>query len=109
MITITGVAMWIFSLLLGVYLLADYLIQSVMPGWTGIMLALTTFCGLLFLILGVVGEYLHRIYLEVTQRPIYLVSARAGFPAVDASEMSRRPVYLISGRAGAAGLDATVR
>jgi dolichol-phosphate mannosyltransferase len=106
-ITITGVVMWIFSLLLGVYLLVDYLIQSVMPGWTGIMLALTTFFGLLFLILGVVGEYLHRIYLEVTQRPIYLVSARTGFPAAEAGEMLRRPVYLVSARAGAAGSDAT--
>jgi dolichol-phosphate mannosyltransferase len=109
MITIIGVAMWIFSLLLGVYLLADYLIQSVMPGWTGIMLALTIFFGLLFLILGVVGEYLHRIYLEVTQRPIYLVSARAGFPVAEASEMPRLPVYLVSGRGGAAGFDSTGR
>ena len=109
MITITGVAMWVFSLLLGAYLLADYLLQSVMPGWTGIMLALTVFFGLLFLILGVVGEYLHRIYVEVTQRPIYLVSGRAGFSAAEASETSRRPVYLVSGRAGAAGFDATGR
>jgi glycosyltransferase involved in cell wall biosynthesis len=106
MITIIGVAMWIFSLLLGVYLLAEYLIQSVTPGWTGIMLALTTFSGLLFLILGVIGEYLHRIYLEVTQRPIYLVSARAGFPAAEAGEVSRRPVYLISAHTGPAAPEA---
>jgi uncharacterized protein with PQ loop repeat len=42
------------------------------------MFTITVFSGLLFLILGIIGEYLHRIYLEVTQRPVYLVSARIG-------------------------------
>jgi glycosyltransferase involved in cell wall biosynthesis len=109
MITITGILMWIFSLLLGAYLLADYLIKSVLPGWTGIMLALTTFSGLLFLILGIIGEYLHRIYLEVTHRPIYLVSARAGFPPVEAAEAARPPVYLVSARAGPGGSEGAGR
>jgi glycosyltransferase involved in cell wall biosynthesis len=78
LITLVGVTMWILSLFLGVYLLVTYLAGSVLPGWTGIMFASTVFSGLLFLILGIIGEYLHRIYLEVTQRPVYLVSAHVG-------------------------------
>jgi len=77
-ITITGIAMWAFSLILGSYLLVTFLTGNVLPGWTSIMLMLTIFSGFLFLILGVIGEYLHRIYIEVTRRPIYLVSDRRG-------------------------------
>jgi len=73
-ITTIGIAMWAFSLCLGSYLLVTFLIGNVLPGWTSIMLMLTIFSGFLFLILGVIGEYLHRIYIEVTRRPIYLVA-----------------------------------
>ncbi|MGE4167259.1 MAG: glycosyltransferase family 2 protein [Xanthobacteraceae bacterium] len=86
LITVIGVAMWLFSLCLAAFVLGSYLIGSVLPGWTGIMLALTTFSGLLFLILGVIGEYLHRIYIEVTRRPIYIVSEALG--AADGSTRS---------------------
>jgi glycosyltransferase involved in cell wall biosynthesis len=78
LITLIGLAMWALSVFLGVYLLVTYFGGSVLPGWTGIMFAITVFGGLLFLILGIIGEYLHRIYVEVTQRPVYLVSARIG-------------------------------
>jgi glycosyltransferase involved in cell wall biosynthesis len=88
MITTVGVAMWIFSILFGLYLLITYLSQDVTPGWTGIMLAMTTFSGLLFLILGVISEYLHRIYTEVAGRPIYLVSARTGGTPSEAARES---------------------
>jgi len=33
------------------------------------------FSGLQFLMMGVVGEYLYRIYAEVVRRPLYFVSA----------------------------------
>ena len=83
LITLLGIAMWVLSFFLGVYLVVTYFGGSVLPGWTGIMFAITVFSGLLFLILGIIGEYLHRIYVEVTQRPLYLVSARAGATTPD--------------------------
>jgi hypothetical protein len=38
------------------------------------MLGVTVFSGLQFLMMGVVGEYLYRIYAEVVRRPLYFVS-----------------------------------
>ena len=48
------------------------------------MIALTVFFGLQFLMMGIVGEYLYRIYSEVVRRPLYFVSAttEAQSPAV---------------------------
>jgi hypothetical protein len=43
-------------------------------GWTSTMLPMTLFFGLQFLMMGIVGEYLYRIYTEVVRRPLYFVS-----------------------------------
>jgi len=77
-ITATGVVMWLFSIILGIFLLFSYVAGDVLPGWTSTMLLFTIFSGILFLMLGIIGEYLHRIYDEVTQRPIYIVSDARG-------------------------------
>ena len=53
-------------------------------GWTSTMLPLTLFCGLQFLMMGIVGEYLYRIYAEVVRRPLYFISA-----TTDAREPAR--------------------
>ena len=45
------------------------------PGLTQISLLITGLSGLIILILGIIGEYLGRIYEEVKSRPTYVVSA----------------------------------
>ena len=42
------------------------------------MLVLTVFFGIQFLLMGMVGEYLYRIYLEAVRRPLYFVAAECG-------------------------------
>ena len=39
--------------------------------------------------LGILGEYLGRIYTEVKRRPLYVVQERLGFPAREAAELAR--------------------
>ncbi|MGH8976915.1 MAG: glycosyltransferase family 2 protein, partial [Acidimicrobiia bacterium] len=48
-------------------------IDNVVPGWASIAVALTFFSGIQLTVLGVMGEYIARIYEEVQQRPLYLV------------------------------------
>ena len=76
MITTLGVTIWLSSIVFSVYLLIKYFSSAVMPGWTGLMLATSFMFGLVFLILGIVIEYLRRIHLEVTSRPLYFISNR---------------------------------
>ena len=49
------------------------------PGWTLLLIAILFLGGAQLLMIGVLGEYLGRIYGEVQQRPLYLVRERLGF------------------------------
>ena len=47
---------------------------EVARGWTSIMVAITFFSGIQMISLGIVGQYIARIYDESKNRPIYVVS-----------------------------------
>jgi dolichol-phosphate mannosyltransferase len=55
-------------------------------GWASLFVAVLFMGGVQLLCLGVIGEYLGRIYTEVKQRPLYAVSERLGFAASGRSE-----------------------
>ena len=55
------------------------------PGWALIFIAILFFGGLQLAVLGLVGEYLARIYAETKRRPLYLVRERLGFDSRDKS------------------------
>nr|WP_041756886.1 glycosyltransferase family 2 protein [Bradyrhizobium sp. ORS 278] len=61
-----------------IYLVGIWLLSEVQPGWTGIMATMTLFFGILFLMLGVISEYLYRILLETKNRPLYFVAQSVG-------------------------------
>ena len=54
-------------------------------GWTLLFIAILFLGGVQLLFLGVMGEYLGRIYGEVKRRPLYLVKERLGFKDRDRS------------------------
>ena len=50
-------------------------------GWTALMIAVLFLGGVQLLSLGIIGEYIGRIYGEVQRRPLYVVRDRIGFAA----------------------------
>ena len=63
----------------GAYLIVDYLLYGHdVSGWTTIVVSLMLFAGIQLVSLGVVGEYVGRIYGEVKQRPLYVVKRELG-------------------------------
>jgi dolichol-phosphate mannosyltransferase len=51
---------------------------ALVPGWTSLILAVILFGAFNLLMLGIMGEYIGRIYSEVKNRPIYLVREYCG-------------------------------
>lgn len=74
----TGSIISLISFITGVALIIRRLMGLVAPGWTS-MIVLTLFLfGLNFLFLGVIGEYLGRIFQETKQRPRYIIKKSIG-------------------------------
>ncbi|MHB1092109.1 glycosyltransferase family 2 protein [Thiobacillus sp.] len=63
----------------GGYLVVDYFLRGItVPGWTTIVVGLMLFSGIQLIGLGVLGEYVSRIFEEVKGRPLYVVRHRSG-------------------------------
>ena len=70
-----GGAATVVSLLFGVYALVQKFVFARSPqGFTALLLLITFLSGILLFFLGVIGEYVGRIYEETKRRPIYIVS-----------------------------------
>ena len=87
LITTLGLFSVILSFILLIYsLVVKFLGGNVERGWTSLMVAITFFCGVQMLSLGVVGEYIARIYDEVKARPLYIVKEKINFEETTAAK-----------------------
>lgn len=81
MITALGFLIFTGTMIASLWILwARFVADSVVPGWASTVLPLFLLGGLQMLGLGVVGEYLGKIYLESKSRPRYLVERRVASP-----------------------------
>jgi dolichol-phosphate mannosyltransferase len=66
------------SLLLLVYIAYGFVAGNPVPGWTSTMLVVVVLSAIQMFVLGMIGEYLGRLYVESKRRPLYLVADIAG-------------------------------
>jgi dolichol-phosphate mannosyltransferase len=62
--------------------------ERTVPGWTSLMVAVLFVGGVQLIALGIIGEYLGRVYDEVKQRPLYLIKEQLGFEPVAQKEVA---------------------
>jgi len=68
------------SLLYAIYIAIVTLIYGAdLPGFPTLAVAIMFFGGIQLLSIGILGEYIARIFTEVKQRPRYLIQMKAGF------------------------------
>jgi dolichol-phosphate mannosyltransferase len=69
----TGLTVSAISFILAIILVLRYFLGKVAPGWTSIIVLVLFLFGMNFIFLGIIGEYLGRVFLESKQRPRYTV------------------------------------
>lgn len=69
------------SLLLVLWLILEKIIhpESSIQGWTSVMVTVVFLGGTQLLSIGILGEYIGRIYRETKGRPLYIVNRKIGF------------------------------
>ena len=77
------------SALLVLYILAGWLSGRAIPGWTSLMLVVVVLGAIQMFVLGLMGEYIGRLYSQAKQRPLYIVQEIAGRGITEAPRHDR--------------------
>ncbi|MDR2899692.1 MAG: glycosyltransferase family 2 protein [Clostridiales bacterium] len=75
LVTLLGVGVFGISILMLIYFLIRYFTGATVVGWASIAVSIWAIGGLQLLALGVIGEYVGKIYLETKGRPRYIVES----------------------------------
>lgn len=68
-----GVFSSIMSLLVMIYALAAWWQGNTVPGWTSVIVVVLMLGGVQMLMIGIMGEYVGRTYIEVKRRPLFVI------------------------------------
>lgn len=72
-ITVLGAIVFIVSILMLIYSLISHFTGRTTLGWTSLIVSIWALGGLQLLAIGIIGEYLGKIYLEAKRRPRFIV------------------------------------
>lgn len=71
---------------MAVYVFYSLIIHQTVAGWASTVLAISAFSGIQLLTLGILGEYVGRLYVETKNRPLYFVDDTDNNDKTQASE-----------------------
>lgn len=73
LITLSGILISIFSFILMLWTVIAYFNNSTIVGWASLMSVISFFSGITILFMGIIGEYIASIFVEVKNRPLYII------------------------------------
>lgn len=73
LITTSGLVFMLVSLCIIVYALVEFVSGDVIRGWTSLLVSVWFIGGAILTAVGIIGEYVGKIYKEVKRRPRYLI------------------------------------
>ena len=78
-IAVFGIFVSFFSILIGCFFIYKKIALGVtVTGWTSLMLAITFSSGLLFFVVGIIGQFLIRIVSGIEKKPTYIIREKIG-------------------------------
>lgn len=72
-ITWLGLIIFIISMIMVIYSLISFFVGATVSGWTSTLCSIWALGGLQLLAIGIIGEYIGKIYLETKRRPRFIV------------------------------------
>ena len=73
-----GVIMSMLSIFGMIWIISVYFMGKTIQGWSSIIIMVLFFGGINMFALGVIGEYIRKIFIETKKRPLYLVEKKIG-------------------------------
>lgn len=73
LITTLGLLLLLVSIVAIIYALSAFIGGHVMPGWTSLLISVWFIGGAILTAIGIIGEYVGKIYKEVKRRPRYFI------------------------------------
>ena len=90
LITSLGLIVFLISLIMLIYFFVLWCMDKTVPGWTTTVVSVWALGGLQLLAIGVIGEYIGKIYLETKHRPSFLIDIDLEKEDARASEKADR-------------------
>lgn len=75
-ITMLGIIVSVFSFLMVVYIFVQVFQGSTIVGWASTCVLISFFGGIQLVCIGVIGEYIGKIYLETKKRPRFVIESK---------------------------------
>lgn len=72
-VSLLGIFIFLISAAMAVYSIVSYFYLGTVPGWTSITLPMYFLGGIQILCIGIIGEYLGKIYKEIKSRPRFII------------------------------------
>ena len=79
-----------------IFLIKTLIYGTDVPGFPTLVISVMFFAGVQLLSLGILGEYLGRVYEEVKGRPLFLVAEEVGIEQEPRADRARRPTRGLS-------------
>lgn len=73
LITTSGLLFMLISFIAILYAVSEFIIGDVIRGWTSLLISVWFIGGAILTAIGIIGEYIGKIYKEVKRRPRYLI------------------------------------
>lgn len=78
LITTFGLLFMLASVIAIIYALSAFMGGHVIPGWTSLLISMWFIGGAILTAIGIIGEYIGKIYKEVKRRPRYFIEKESG-------------------------------
>jgi glycosyltransferase involved in cell wall biosynthesis len=77
-LTIMGMFISFMGFVLLIWSLYQYIVGNNVQGWASLFSAMTFFNGIIIFSLGIIGEYIGKIFTEVKARPLFIIDQKVG-------------------------------